>query len=119
MSTSTVPRAGLGRLAALDGSRTRPGDPDWDAARQAWHLAVDRRPTAVVRAGSVRDVVAVVDAARALGLRVAPQGTGHNAGPLGPLGPLDDTILLRTSALREVRIDPRRRVGRCRIGSNQ
>ena len=55
-----------------------------------------------MRAGSVRDVVAVLDAARALGLRVAPQGTGHNAGPLGPL---DDTILLRTSALREVRID--------------
>ena len=107
MSTSTVPRAGLGRLAAvLDGSLARPGDPDWDAARQAWHLAVDRRPTTVVRAGSVRDVVAVVDAAQALGLRVAP-------------GPLDDTILLRTSALREVRIDPRRRVGRCRIGSNQ
>ena len=117
MSTSTVPRTRLDRLAAvLDGSLARPGDPDWDAARQAWHLAVDRRPTAVVRAGSVRDVVAVVDAARALGLRVAPHGTGHNAGPLGPL---DDTILLRTSALREVRIDPRRRVGRCRIGSNQ
>ena len=117
MSTFTVPRTGLGRLAAvLDGCLARPGDPDWDAARQAWHLAVDRRPTAVVRAGSVRDVVAVLDAARALGLRVAPQGTGHNAGPLGLL---DDTILLRTSALREVRIDPRRRVGRCRIGSNQ
>lgn len=117
MSTSTVPAAGLGRLAAvLDGSLARRGDPDWDAARQAWHLAVDRRPTAVVRAGSVPDVVAVVDAARALGLRVAPQGTGHNAGALGPP---DDTILLRTSALREVRIDPRRRVGRCRIGSNQ
>lgn len=117
MSASTVPSTHLDRLAAvLDDSLARPGDPDWDAARQAWHLAVDRRPTAVVRAGSVRDVVAVVNAARALGLRVAPQGTGHNAGPLGPL---DDTILLRTSALGEVRIDPRRRVGRCRIGSNQ
>ena len=44
MSTSTVPRTGLDRLAAvLDGSLARPGDPDWDAARQAWHLAVDQR----------------------------------------------------------------------------
>ena len=99
MSTSTVPRTGLDRLAGvLDGSLARPGDPDWDAARLAWHLAVDRRPTAVVRVGSVREVVAVVDrpSARAAG------DPGHNAGPLGPLGPLDDTILLRTSALREV-----------------
>jgi FAD binding domain/Berberine and berberine like len=115
MSTSSVPRTGLDRLAAvLDGSLARPGDPDWDAARQAWQLAVNQRPTAVVHAGSVRDVVAVVDAARALGLRVAPQGTGHNAGPLGPL---DDTILLGTSALREARIDPRRRVARVQAGA--
>jgi FAD binding domain/Berberine and berberine like len=115
MSTSSVGRTGFDRLAVvLDGSLTRPGDPDWDAARQAWQLAVDQRPTAVVRVGSVRDVVAVVDAARALGLRVAPQGTGHNAGPLGPL---DDTILLGTSALREVRIDPRRRVARVQAGA--
>jgi len=48
MSTSTVPRPGLDRLAAvLDGSLARPGDPDWDAARQGWQLAVDQRPTAV------------------------------------------------------------------------
>lgn len=115
MSTSTVPRTGLGSASSSTAPwPARPGDPDWDAAHQAWHLAVDRRLTAVVRAGSVRAVVAVVDAARALGLRVvSPQGTGHNAGPLG------DTILLRTSKLREARIDPRRRVGRCRIGSNQ
>ncbi len=41
--------------------------------------------------------VAVVEAARALGLRLAPQGAGYNAGPLGPL---DHTIQLRTSSLR-------------------
>lgn len=81
MSTSTVPRAGLGQLAAvLDGSLARPGDPNWDAARQAWHLAVDRRPTAVVRAGSVRDVVAVVDESMRGGGPRQPKTGGSDGG---------------------------------------
>src|SRR3954447_15767848 len=74
----------------LDGDLARPGDPEWDIARQAWQLAVHQRPAAgrppaVVHAASVDDVILTVDAARELGLRVAPQGTGHNAAPLGPL----------------------------------
>jgi hypothetical protein len=98
----------------LDGSLVHPGDPAWDTARQAWHLDVDQRPTAVVLAGSVRDVVTVVTVARRLGVRVAPQSTGHNAAPLGPL---DDTILLRTSLLREVLVDPVARVARAEAGA--
>src|SRR4051795_5784014 len=89
----------------LDGDLVRPGNPEWDLARQAWHLSVDQRPDAVVLAASVDDVIATVDAARHLGLRVAPQGTGHNAAPLGPL---EGTILLKTSAMRGVTIDPAR-----------
>ena len=50
-------------------------------------------------------MIETVDAARHLGLRVAPQGTGHNAAPLGPL---DGTILLKTSAMRGVTINPLR-----------
>ena len=105
----------LDQLATdLDGTLTRPGDPAWDTARQAWNLAVDQRPAAVVLAGSVRDVQATVLAATALGLRVAPQSTGHNAPPLGHLG---DTILLKTSGLRAVQIDPEARVARAEAGA--
>ncbi len=89
-------------LADLDGTLVVPSDPAWDEARTAWHLDVDQRPSAVVIAETVRDVVAVVNAARELGLRVAPQSTGHNAAPLGDLG---GTVLLRTSAMRDVQID--------------
>jgi hypothetical protein len=111
ISTSTS----LDRLAAdLDGDLVRPGEAGWDAARQAWQLAVDQRPTAVVMASSVRDVVTVVAAARSLGLRVAPQATGHNAGPLGPL---DGTILLKTSRLRGVHIDAVSRRARVEAGA--
>ena len=35
-----------------------PGDQDWDEARQAWNLAVDQRPVAVVFATSADDVAA-------------------------------------------------------------
>jgi FAD/FMN-containing dehydrogenase len=38
----------------------RSGDPGWDAARQAWNLAVDQRPAAVARPRSAADVVASV-----------------------------------------------------------
>lgn len=118
--TSTIPTrtrsitAALDALAAdLDGRLVRPTDADWDTARLAWHLAVDQRPVAVVLAETVRDVVATVDAARGLGLHVAPQSTGHNAGPLQ----LGDTILLKTSAMRGVQIDPVARVARIESGA--
>jgi FAD/FMN-containing dehydrogenase len=107
--------AALDALAVrLDGDLVRPGDPGWDDARQAWHLSVDQRPDAVVRAASVDDVVATVQTACLLGLRVAPQGTGHNAAPLGPLA---GTILLKTSAMRAVTIDPVRRIARVEAGA--
>ena len=41
---------------------------------------------------------------RANGLRVAPQGTGHGAGPLGDL---DDSVLLRTTGCATSRSTPR------------
>ena len=43
----------------------------------------------------------------AAGLRVAPQSTGHNAGPLGRL---DDVVIVRTSAMTHIDIDPVRQV---------
>ncbi len=47
------------------------------------------------------------------GQRVAAQGTGHNAGPLGSL---QDTILLKTEGMRGVRIDPVRRTATVEAG---
>ena len=98
----------------LDGRLVRPGDPAWDAARTAWNLAVDQRPAAVVVAESARDVVATVTAARACGLRVAAQSTGHNAAPLGDLA---RTILVKLHEMREVQVDPVRRIARAEGGA--
>jgi FAD/FMN-containing dehydrogenase len=98
----------------MTGAVTVPGDSDWDVARQAWNLAVDQHRAAVAEPETVADVVAVVDYARARGLRVAPQGTGHAAAALAPL---DDTILVKTHRMRLVEIDPERRRARAQAGA--
>jgi FAD binding domain len=91
----------------------RPGDPEWDVARQAWNLAVDQRPVAVAVPKTADEVISVVRYARAHGFRVAAQGTGHSAGPLGPL---DDTILVKTHHMRGVQVDPEARTIRVEAG---
>jgi FAD/FMN-containing dehydrogenase len=89
------------------------GDANWDEARQAWNLAVDQQPAAVALPETAEDVVTAVEYARVNGLQVAPQGTGHNAGPLGPL---QDTLLLKTSRMRGVEIDPAAQRARVEAG---
>lgn len=100
--------------AQLTGTVTLPGDPTWDTARQAWQLTVDQHPEAVVLAANAEDVVTTVNTARAAGLRVAAQGTGHNANPLGPLA---GTILIKTSQMRGVVINPDARTARVEAGA--
>ena len=68
------------------GAVALPGDDGYDAARQAFNLAVDQRPAAVAYPADASEVAEVVRCARAAGLRVAAQSTGHNAGPLGDKG---------------------------------
>jgi hypothetical protein len=89
-------------------------DAGWDEARRAWNLAVDQQPAAIARPASAQDVVAAVGYARRHGLRVAAQGTGHNAGPLGPL---TDTLLIKTEAMRQVTVDPDRMTVRAEAGA--
>lgn len=85
-----------------------PGDPGYDVARQAWNLAVDQRPAAVAIPTTVDQVVSVVRAAAAVGLRVAPQSTGHGASPLAEQD-LTDVVVVRLSTLTGVSVDPANR----------
>jgi FAD/FMN-containing dehydrogenase len=90
-----------------------PGDPGWDDARRAWNLAVDQHPAAIALPDSAHDVAVAVGFAREHGLRVAAQGTGHGAAPLGSLA---GTILVKTSSLRRVTINPVTRIARAEAG---
>jgi len=93
--------------ARLAGTIAAPGDSGWDDARRAWNLAIDQRPALVALPENVDDVVAIVEFARRNGLRVAAQGTGHNAAALASL---ERTVLVKTSRMKGVAIDA---VGRC------
>jgi hypothetical protein len=115
MSTANVAREEAEALRVrIAGGVYVPGDPGYDLARQTWILAVDERPAMVVEAESAADVIATVRFARSHGLRIAPQGTGHGAGPLEPL---DSALLLRTSRMRGVRIDPDAQTARADAGT--
>jgi FAD/FMN-containing dehydrogenase len=111
MFLSTSPTPPLLEQLAAD-RLVLPGDDAWDDARSAFNLLVDQQPVAIVRAAEEADVIAAVRYARACGLRVAPQATGHNAGPLGPL---DDAIIVDVAGLDEVAIDAEAR--RVRVGA--
>jgi len=97
------PAAALRGLAT--GGVHLPGDPGYDAARLPWNVAIDQRPAAVAVPHTAAEVGAVVRVAAEMGLRVAPQSTGHNAGPLAAQG-LDDVVVVRTSAMNTVIADP-------------
>jgi len=110
LTTTTTPFQTLS--ARMSGRVVTPADPDWNATRQVFNLALDLRPAAVALPVDVSDVVAAVDHARESGLRVAPQATGHNADAHGAL---DDTLLVDVRELQDVSIDPGAR--RVRVGA--
>jgi hypothetical protein len=62
----------------------------------------DQQPAAVAFVEGAGDVMAVLRFAAGHGLQVAAQGTGHGAAPLGPL---EDTILIRTTRMKGIEID--------------
>jgi FAD/FMN-containing dehydrogenase len=98
----------------LDGDALGPDDGGWDAARSAWNLQADLRPTAVVLAEGAGDVRATVEFARQNGLRVTAQGTGHAATALEPL---EGTVLVKTGPMSRVEIDPGARSARVEGGA--
>ncbi len=87
---------------AIGGEVIAPGDGGYDGARQAFNLMVNQTPAAIALPADAGDVAAIVRFAREHGKRVAPQRTGHNAGPLGALA---DTILVKMDALNDVEVD--------------
>jgi len=89
--------------SGLRGPVVAAGDPGWDEARSGFNLLEDQHPAAVAFPVDARDVAAAVKYAHRAGLRLAPQATGHNQGPLGDL---EGKLLLNVSQLQEVHVDP-------------
>jgi FAD/FMN-containing dehydrogenase len=97
---------------AVSGAVHWPGDGGYDAQRRPLFPTIDPRPAVVVEAASALDVQAAVLAARGHDLPVAVQSTGH-----GTHVPADGGVLVRTSGMAAVLVDPDRRVARVGPGA--
>ncbi|MGC3956288.1 MAG: FAD-binding protein [Propionicimonas sp.] len=109
--TTTEFTAGAELRSLCQGHVHLPGEPGYDRARTPWAVHIDQRPAAVAVPRTAQEVADLVRAAAAVGLRFAPQSSGHGAGPF--LGrDLSDAVLVRLHELTGVSIDPGRRLAR-------
>src|SRR5918911_4830986 len=110
---SKIDRGTLEALrAGLRGAAHVPGDRGYDAGRQAFNLNAHQEPALVVMAEGATDVVAAVRFARQRGLGVGVLATGH-----GVASPCDGGVLVNTSQMRSVRVDPAAKTARVEPGA--
>ena len=112
MTTPIVTPVARRLRRVLAGELHVPGEPGYDVARRPLHDTIDPRPAMVVEARGAADVRAAVVAASEHDLPLAVQATGH-----GTHVPADDAILVRTSDMAAVLVDPARRVARVGAGA--
>jgi FAD/FMN-containing dehydrogenase len=88
-------------------------DTEYDAARRVWNALIDRRPAAIARCHSAVDVIGAVNFARERGLAIAVRGGAHS---VAGNGTCDGGLVIDFSAMKGIRVDPRRRRARAEPG---
>ena len=96
----------------LRGAVHTPGSAEYDRHRVTLDPRLDPRPAVVAEAVSPADVAAAVRVARRYRLPLAVQSTGH-----GTIVPADGGLLVKTTAMAEVLVNPARRVVRVGPGA--
>jgi FAD/FMN-containing dehydrogenase len=86
------------------GPLIRPGEADYDEARQVWNALIDKRPGLIARCSGLADVVEAVNFARQHRLLLSVRGGGHN---VGGSALCDGGLTIDLSRLRAVRVDRR------------
>ena len=90
-------------LARLDGPVIDRCHADYGRLRRVWNGMVDRRPAAIVRATSAKDVVKVVQIAAEREMLLAVRCGGHS---FPGLSTCDDGIVLDLSLMKDIVVDP-------------
>ena len=107
---------GIGAVEAsrvrLRGALLRPGEEGYEGARAAWNLNARQSPALVVMAEGAADIFEAVRLARDEGLGVGVMATGHGVG-----APCDGGLLINTSRMRGVHIDPATRTATVGAGA--
>lgn len=99
---------------ALRGELIEPNDERYEGLRKVYNAMIDRRPRLIARCVDVADVITAVNFSRQNKLLLAIRGGGHNAGGLGVC---DDGLVIDLSAMRGVRVDPKKQTVRAGGGA--
>jgi FAD/FMN-containing dehydrogenase len=110
-SDRVIPGPGL---ADFHGDLLRLGDPDYHSARQVFNGMIDRRPALIARCAGTDDIRLAIRVAVERGYRIAVRGGGHS---VGGQSMCDDGMVIDLSGLREVIVDPDRRVAHAQPGA--
>jgi FAD/FMN-containing dehydrogenase len=98
---------------AFSGEVVLPGDTAYETRRKVWNGLIDKRPGLIASCTSVDDVIAAVQLARGEGLTVAVRGGGHS---FPGFSTCDDGLVIDLSPMKQVDVDPERRVARVQGG---
>jgi FAD/FMN-containing dehydrogenase len=101
-------------LEATSARVIRPGDLEYDEARQSFNGMIDRRPAVIVQPATTEEAAAAVKAARAAGLPVAVRGGGHS---VSGAAMADGALVVDLRRMRSVRVDPGRRLAYAQGGA--
>ncbi|GAB2894776.1 FAD-binding oxidoreductase [Streptomyces deserti] len=99
-------------LSEIRGPVLRPGDDGYAEEVTGFNLAALHTPDVVVGATGTDDIVTALRWASATGTPVAVQGTGHGAN-----FPIDHGLLINTSRMTDVRVDPAERTATAAAGA--
>ena len=113
--SSAIREDAIEKLApSIRGELIQPGSARYDDARKVYNAMIDRYPALIVRAADASDVIATVRFAGEQGLDLSIRGGGHN---VAGFSTNDGGVVLDLSRMRDVRIDPKRRVARVSGGA--
>lgn len=98
----------------LHGEALQSGDAGYDDARTVWNAMIDKKPAVIARCTGAADVIAAVDFARDLDLRLAVKGGGHN---VAGTALCDGGLVIDLSPMNAVRIDPTTETARVQGGA--
>jgi hypothetical protein len=98
---------------SLQGQSFCPGEPGYDAARAIPNAMIDRHPAVIARCATAADVIACVRFARAADLPLSVRGGGHS---VAGKSVCERGLMIDLSAMKGIRVDPRRRTARAEPG---
>ena len=99
----------------LKGNVVLPGSAGYDEARKVWNGAIDKRPAMIAYCAGAEDVARAVAFARSRDICIAVRSGGHN---VAGLSVCDGGVVIDLSHMKQIEVDPVRRIARAEAGLN-